>query len=223
MAFCRFTARGSSKTYATHVHCARSLAMRRRLWLFERKWLDGSKIVSSKPSLLRQSVYRNKRRVDRSPRSRAESLAWGGLACSILFLRSPGPCCTFKLQIAVEDRRRLFFLRPFFGTHGLRKTPKLQVVLLAQVPSVSKSQALFPRESDGKAYFHFICSSVDDPYPDRPPWKSLKRALSRLMTGFLHLSCNLLTLTWWGFIRVLKSLPLTPMISGSRQRKAELE
>ena len=112
MASCCCTARGSSETYVTRVHGAGSLAMRRRMWLFERKWFDGSKIVSSKPGLLRQSVYWNKRRVDRSPRSRAESLAWGGLACSILFLRSPGPCCKFKLQIAMEDRRRLFFPPP---------------------------------------------------------------------------------------------------------------
>ena len=194
MASCCCTARGSSEKYVTRVHGAGSLAMRRRMWLSERKWFGGSKIVSSKPSLLRQSVYRNKRRVDRSPRSRAESLAWSGLACSILFLRSPGPCCKFKLQIAMEDRRRLFFLRPFYGTHGLRKTPKLQVVLLAQVPSVSKSQAHCPRESDGKSYFYFICSSVDDPYPDRLPWKLLTTP-SRLMTGFLHLSCNPLTLS----------------------------
>ena len=109
-----------------------------------------------------------------------------------------------------------FFLRPFFGTHGLRKTPKLQVVLLAQVPSVSKSQALCPRESDGKSYLYLIFSSIDNPCPDRLPWKSLMTP-SRLMMGFLHLSCNLPTLSLWGFIHILNHLLLMPMISGSCQ------
>ena len=166
MASCCCTARGSSETYVTRVHGVRSLAMRRRMWLFERKWFDGSKTVLSKPGLLRQSVYWNKRRVDQSPRSRAESLVWVVSLVQFYFFGVPVHAANLSSRLQWRIVAIVFSLRPFYGTHGLRQTPKLQVVLLAQVPSVSKSQALCPRESNGKSYFYFICSSVDNPYAD---------------------------------------------------------
>jgi len=115
---------------------------------------NGSTEAKSYYGSLRQSICWNKHRVDQSPCSRAESLlAWGVSLGQFRFFGVPVPAANLSPRLQWRLAAIFFFLHPFYGTHGLRKTPKLQVVLLAQVPSISTSQALFSRESDGRSYF----------------------------------------------------------------------
>lgn len=150
--------------------------------------------MSSKRGLLRQSFCWNRRRVGQSPRSRAESLAWGV---------SLGQSRFFGISVAAANLSSrsqwrvgtIVFFFPHSTTHGLRKTPKLQVVLLAQVPSLSKSQTLCARESDGKLIFISSAAALTTRMVIRLLWKSLTRTQSHPTMAFLHLVRNLLTLT----------------------------
>jgi len=146
----------------------------------------------------------------------------GCLAWSIPFLRNPRRCCKFKLQTAVEDRRHHFF-SPHSTTPMSGKLPNYKSSYLLRFHPYPRVKPSARERVIVSLNFISSAAALTTHMVIRPPWKSLTKTLSHLTTGFLHLSCNLPTLTSWGSRYVLNCLSLTPMISGSRQRKAELE